>query len=275
MQHSVDVKSIYSKAGIFFILLCLSFSSVAGATGNKELNAPVSVPILLYHRFGPTAADSMTVTTPVFESHLEFLKRNGYSVIPLKQLVNYYLRKGPPPPQKSVIIVVDDGHGTVYSEMLPLVRKYRIPVTLFLYPSAISNASYAMTWEQLKEIQKTGLFDMQGHTYWHPNFRKEQKRLLPAEYEKFVDMQLKKSKGRLEKEFGTEMNMLAWPFGIYDDQLTAKASEAGYTAAFTIERRHATGSDHVMKLPRYLLTNAHKGKIFEKIITEGDLFLKK
>jgi peptidoglycan/xylan/chitin deacetylase (PgdA/CDA1 family) len=274
MQLSVSCKGFF-QACIFLILISLALPAVAGVKDRKELNAPVSVPILLYHRFGPTAADSMTVTTPVFESHLEFLRQNGYSVIPLKQLVDYYLRKGPPPPQKSVVVVVDDGHGTVYTEMLPLVRKYRIPVTLFLYPSAISNASYAMTWEQLKETQKTGLFDMQGHTYWHPNFRKEQKRLSPAEYEKFVDMQLKKSKDRLEKEFGTEMNMLAWPFGIYDDQLTAKALEAGYTAAFTIERRHATGSDHIMKLPRYLLNNTHKGKVFEKIITEGDLSLKK
>ena len=86
--------------------------------------------------------------------------------------------------------------------MLPLVKKYRIPVTLFIYPSAISNASYAMTWDQLREIKKTGLFDIQGHTYWHPNFRKERKRLSPEEYEKFVDMQLIKSKERLEKELG-------------------------------------------------------------------------
>jgi peptidoglycan/xylan/chitin deacetylase (PgdA/CDA1 family) len=274
MQLAVGCKGFF-QACIFLILISLALPAVAGVKDKKELKATVSVPILLYHRFGPSAADSMTVTTPVFESHLEFLRQKGYSVIPLRQLVNYYLRKGPPPPQKSVVIVVDDGQRTVYTEMLPLVRKYGIPVTLFLYPSAISNASYAMTWEQLKETQRTGLFDLQGHTYWHPNFRKEQKKLSPAEYEKFVDMQLKKSKDRLEIEFGTEMNMLAWPFGIYDDRLTAKAAEAGYSAAFTIERRHATDSDHVMKLPRYLLNNAHKGKTFEKIIKEGDFSLKK
>ena len=275
MQHSVRFKWFCLRTGIFLILLSLGMPAIAGVKDKKELNAPVSVPILLYHRFGPSAADSMTVTTPVFESHLEFLRQNGYSVIPLRQLVNYYLKKGPPPPHKSVVIVADDGHRTVYTEMLPLVKKYRIPVTLFLYPSAISNASYAMTWEQLREAQRTGLFDMQGHTYWHPNFRKEQKKLPPGEYEKFVDMQLQKSKDKLNKELGTEIDMLAWPFGIYDDRLTAKAAEAGYRAAFTIERRHAAGSDEVMKLPRYLLDNAHRGKIFEKIITAGDLSLRK
>jgi peptidoglycan/xylan/chitin deacetylase (PgdA/CDA1 family) len=123
-----------------------------------------------------------------------------------------------------------------------------------------------MTWEQLREIKKTGFFDLQGHTYWHPNFRNERNKLGPAEFDKFVDMQLRKSKDRLEKELGVRADMLAWPFGLYDDPLVAKAAKAGYIAAVTIERRHAGSSENVMKLPRYLLNNSHKGKVFENIL---------
>ncbi|MBN1471022.1 MAG: polysaccharide deacetylase family protein [Syntrophaceae bacterium] len=224
------------------------------------------VPILLYHRFGPTPADSMTVTASVFLSHLEYLKANGYTVIPLRQIVECILRKAPIP-AKSVAIVADDGHKSIYTNMLPIVRKYRIPVTLFIYPSAISNASYAMTWAQLRELQQSGLFDIQSHTFWHPNFKKERKRLDAQEYEKFVKTQLVKSKAKLEKEFGTPIDMLAWPFGIYDDNLIAKAKEAGYIAAFTIENKREGHCDNPMKLPRYLLTNADRGKRFEMIFT--------
>jgi len=39
----------------------------------------------------------MTITTPVFEAHLKYLKDNGYKVIRLRQLVDYYLKKGPAP----------------------------------------------------------------------------------------------------------------------------------------------------------------------------------
>ena len=256
----------------FFTFLFFLFISDGAEVENKnrqDNSTPVHVPILLYHRFGPSVVDGMTTTTLVFESHLEYLRKNGYTVIPLRQLVDYYLRKGPPPPRKSVVIVVDDGHKTVYTDMLPLVKRYRIPVTLFLYPSAISNASYAMTWDQLREIKKTGLFDLEGHTYWHPNFKQEQKKLNPTDYEKFVEMQLKKSKEKLGKELNVNVDMLAWPFGIYDDFLIAKAAEAGYTAAFTIDRHHANNFDNVMKIPRYLLNNADKGKVFEKIL-EGN-----
>jgi peptidoglycan/xylan/chitin deacetylase (PgdA/CDA1 family) len=52
------------------------------------------------------------------------------------------------------VITVDDGHLSVVREMLPLVREFNVPVTLFIYPSAISNASYALTWEDLRSIPR-------------------------------------------------------------------------------------------------------------------------
>lgn len=247
----------------FLVLLALFplFCSSAFAAA-----ADFSVPILLYHRFGPTVADSMTITTPVFESHLKYLKDNGYTVIPLRQVVDYYLKKGSAPAPKSVVIVADDAHKSVYTDMLPLMKRYRMPVTLFTYPSAISNASYAMTWEQLREVKATGLFDIQSHTYWHPNFKKEKNKLTPAEYEKLVISQLVKSKSKLEKELGGTIDLLAWPFGIYDDDLLQHASSAGYVATFTIEAHPAGPADAVMKLPRFLLSNAIQGNSFARIV---------
>ncbi len=155
-----------------------------GEIVNAKVGGPMGqAPIFLYHRFGP-AINGMTVTTGVFESHLKYLNDHGYPVIPLRNLVDYLLKGGPPPANRSVIITVDDGHRSVYSTMFPIVKRYHVPVTLFLYPSAISNASYAMTWEELREMKETGLFDFQSHTYWHPDFRKEKKRLKSEEYEK-------------------------------------------------------------------------------------------
>jgi peptidoglycan/xylan/chitin deacetylase (PgdA/CDA1 family) len=142
-------------------------------------------------------------------------------------------------------------------------------MTLFIYPSAVSNASYAMTWDQLRELKGTGLFDFQSHTYWHPNFKKDKKRMSPAEYENSVDMQLKRSKQRLEKELGVKVDMLAWPFGICDEDLIRRAKANGYTAAFTIERHHAGGADNIMALPRYIIVDADRGKAFERLL-RGD-----
>ncbi|KJU86441.1 polysaccharide deacetylase domain-containing protein [Candidatus Magnetobacterium bavaricum] len=82
-------------------------------------------------------------------------------------------------------------------------------------------------------------------------------------------MQLKKSREKLRKEFDTTVDLLAWPFGIYDDHLIARAREAGYVAAFSIERHNVGNADNIMALPRYLLSNSNQGKAFEAILTGG------
>lgn len=248
---------------LFYILVVMLLPLTASAAESFR------VPVLLYHRFGATVADGMTITTPVFAAQMRYLHDNGYKVIPLRQLVDYYQGKAPAPAPKSVVIVEDDAHKSVYSDMLPIINKYRYPVTIFAYPSAISNAKYAMTWEQLRGLQKTGLFEVQSHTYWHPNFKKERKKLSKSALDALVMSQLLKSKARLEAQLGSRVDMLAWPFGIYDDYLLGKAKEAGYVATFTIERRHATASDSVVKLPRYLLVNADSGKNFVQLL-EGN-----
>jgi peptidoglycan/xylan/chitin deacetylase (PgdA/CDA1 family) len=269
INKSIQKMSIVATCTL--ILLLLTFIPLTQAElGSKDKSfQAIRVPILLYHRFGPLPSDSMTVTTDTFKSELKYLSDNGYKVIPLGELVDYYLGKKKSPLPRSVVITVDDGHKSVYTDMLPLVKKYQIPVTLFIYPSAISNAPYAMTWSQLREIRETGLFDFQSHTYWHPNFKKDKARLKPAEYESSVVMQLKKSKERLERELNVSINMLAWPFGIYDDDLIRKAKETGYAATFTMERHPASNDDNVMILPRFLMTNGERAKTLATILADA------
>jgi peptidoglycan/xylan/chitin deacetylase (PgdA/CDA1 family) len=237
--------------------------SIASAT------AFAGTPILVYHRFGPTVADSMTTRTKVFESQLAIMRQNGYTVIPLRTLVEHRLKGGPAPADKSVIITVDDGHRTVYTELFPLIKKYHLPVTLFIYPSAISNASYAMTWDQLREMLASGLVEVQSHTYWHPNFFKEKKKLPPAEYQKLLISQFRKSRLTLEKRLGNKVEWLAWPFGLYNQELMKSAAENGYSIALSIERRHASDADNVLALPRYLMEDRDQGATFARLLAGG------
>lgn len=227
----------------------------------------IKVPILCYHRFGNVANDSMTVTNTLFESHIIWLKDNGYTVIPLDTLAKYIEGSIKDIPEKSVVITVDDGHKSVYTDMKAIVEKYDIPITLFIYPSAISNASYALSWDELKELEKGGLFRVESHTLWHPNFKTEKKKLPQTEYEKFVKNQLVKSKNILEKRMGHEVEYLAWAFGIYDEHLEKEAKDAGYKMTFSIDRKHSNRADKSMPQARYLITNSDNPKRFEAIIT--------
>lgn len=242
---------------LFYFLLFLV--PIFGSTQKPD------IVVLCYHRFGSVAKDSMSVTNTLFESHIKWLKDDGFSIISALDLLDY-LKHDKPIPQKSAVITVDDGHISVYTDLAPIVKKYKIPVTLFIYPSAISNAKYAMSWEQIRELLDTKLFDIGSHLLWHPNFKQEKKRLSQSEYEKFVEYQLSKSKEILQKKTNKEIIMLAWAFGIYDDFLEQKALKSGYEIAFSIDRRHVSKDERLSSIPRYLITNNDNETNFKTII---------
>jgi peptidoglycan/xylan/chitin deacetylase (PgdA/CDA1 family) len=258
---------VFSACGNLHPLYRVSPAGFAEHSVQKE---QTFVPILTYHRFDSTAIGETTLSSSTLEEQLKYIKSNGYTVIPLRSLVDYLRGLGPPPPRHSVVITADDGHKSIYTDMLPIVRRYGVPVTLFVYPSAISNASYAMTWEELKELTATGLFDIQSHTYWHPNFENEKKRLTATEHEELVTAQLMKSREVLQSRLQTRVDLLAWPFGIFNEFLTIKAQQAGYIAGFVLGNRQASSRDSLMALPRYLITEKDKGRLFEQMLRQGE-----
>ncbi len=267
MAGFVDIISVNRRLLLLFLLSTFWLWAIEGEARDRgNGSSEGSVPILLYHRFGPVVADSMTMTTAVFESHLKYLQDNGYKVIRLGELVGQNLQKGFSPNARVAAMTADDGHKSIYTDVYPLLKRYQVPMTLFLYPSAISNASYAMTWEQLRELKGSGLFDFQSHTFWHPNFKKDRVKFESAEYEKSVETQFRKSKEILQNKFNIKVNMLAWPFGIHDEWLMSKAVGAGYVAAFTMERHAASSADHRMALPRFLMSDTDRIKTLGMIL---------
>lgn len=251
---------------LFWTLLLASVAPHAFAAESAEARG---IPVLAYHRFAPTVADSMTVRNEVFAAQLKYLRDNGYTVVPLRRALEALQGKGARLPAKPVVITVDDGHRTVFSDLRPVIEREKIPVTLFIYPSAISNADYAMTWQQLAQLRDTGLFDIQSHTYWHPNFKIEKRRLAPEAYQAFVRTQLEKSRKALKQRLGVDVDVLAWPFGIYDDELMNAARAAGYVAAFSIDGRDARPGDNPLGLARYLMVDAQGVQGFAKLLHEG------
>jgi peptidoglycan/xylan/chitin deacetylase (PgdA/CDA1 family) len=244
------------------ILLVSSLSHRAAAEEPK-----VKVPVLVYHRLGEIAKDPMTVTTTAFAGQMKMLHDSGYNVIPLRSLVDYLQGKRANLPDKSVVITADDGHVSVFTDMYPVIKKYNMPVTLFIYPSVISNASYGMTWDQLAEMKQSGLIDIESHSYWHPNFNIDRQRLSPEAFKKFVDDQMTRSRQVLEHHLGGTVDLFAWPFGIYDPDLIAAAEKAGYVAAFSIRRRPASRAEMLMTIPRYIVTDQDVGQSFERLLS--------
>lgn len=250
------------------VLVGIGFDLVGLAPAVRAAEA--GIPILVYHRFDPRAAGSTTVTVAVFEEQLGWLSRHGYRIVPLHEAVAEGNGTAPRQRDLSAAITIDDGHVSVYTVLFPLIRKARIPVTLFIYPSAISNASYALTWKQLREMEASGLVDVESHTFWHPNFKIERRRLDAADYQALVDTQLTRSKAILEQRLGKAVDQLAWPFGIVDIDLEAAARRAGYNTGFAYTGGPLQPGDDPLALPRIPVTDADRDGRLETLIASHD-----
>jgi peptidoglycan/xylan/chitin deacetylase (PgdA/CDA1 family) len=227
------------------------------------------VAILVYHRFAQMAVDSMTVRVTTFEAQLAFLREHGYRIVALGDIVAWLRDRSSTLPPKAIAVTVDDGHRSVYEVMMPIVMREHIPVTLFVYPSAISNASYALTWDQLRALKSTGLFDVQSHTWWHPNLGIEERRQSPDRFRRFAMQQFTHSRDVIEREVGGRVDMIAWPFGIYDDELVTLARSAGYVAGLTIEARRVRRNDSLLTLPRFLMVDACTPRVLGRLLGEA------
>ncbi|MGA3401653.1 MAG: polysaccharide deacetylase family protein [Acetobacteraceae bacterium] len=254
-----------SHRALRFIATVLAICTVLAATpGGAIAQRQDGAAILVYHRFGPVAA-STTVSDAALDEQLAWLASHA-RVAPLRSVIGALHAGMSSADRPCVAITADDGHRSVYTDLYPRIRRYRLPVTLFIYPSAISNASYALTWAQLQEMTESGLVDVQSHTYWHPNFKQEKARRSPADYRDFVAMQLSRSKQVLEARIGRPVDMLAWPFAIHDDELEAAAARAGYTAGFLLSNQVARPGTDMLALPRVWMSDGDRGARLAAVI---------
>jgi peptidoglycan/xylan/chitin deacetylase (PgdA/CDA1 family) len=207
------------------------------------------------------------VTRVTLEAQLRTITNGGFKVVAARRLVEAWTGLGPDMPERSCVLTIDDGYRSIYTIFFPLAVKFRIPATIFIYPSAISVFPFALTWKELAEMKASGLIDVQSHSYTHPNLRVEEQRMSGPSFDAFVRGELMRSRETIEHRLGARCDMLAWPYGIVDAELKEDARRTGYVAAFGIARHHATSMDDIMALPRYMITERNRNSSFERLLT--------
>ncbi|WP_323122323.1 polysaccharide deacetylase family protein [Burkholderia alba] len=215
------------------------------------------IAILVYHRFSATAAaDPMAVSLATLEAQLQHLRDSGYQFVPLRDIVAWRHDAAAPLPPKAVALTVDEGHRSIYDLLRPIASREQLPVTLFVYPSAVSHAVDTLTWDQLDRLHEAGRFDVQSHTWWHPDFNVANRQHAADTFRSAALDLFAAARLRIERQLGNTVDLLAWPFGSHDDALVSLAGEAGYTAGFTLDARKVRRDAHALTLPRYLMVEA-------------------
>ncbi len=219
------------------IALCLVFVLAAGylpvlaQTQQPAEKKDVKVPILLYHHVTnePFNGNEISMISPYdFRLHMTAIKVN-YTPISLRQYYEYIncTDGSVTIPDDPIIVTFDDGYLSNYELAFPILKELEIPATIFVVTDTVGEmagggkVNYShFTWEQAKEMEESGLIEIQSHTVNHVA-------LGTLDTNELV-LELRKSKYDIEKNLGRECDMIAFPYGSYSDAVLGAAERAGY-----------------------------------------------
>jgi peptidoglycan/xylan/chitin deacetylase (PgdA/CDA1 family) len=152
------------------------------------------------------------------------------------------LARGERLPGRTVFLTFDDGFRDNYEVAMPLLREHGFHPLIFLLPTHVDDgaaldwpevAEYhaaepglmrSMTWPEVEEMVAAGA-EFGGHTISHPHLRDLDHASLARE--------LTESRQLVERRLGS-CEVLAYPFGEWDERVATAAAAAGYTYAFSL-----------------------------------------
>jgi peptidoglycan/xylan/chitin deacetylase (PgdA/CDA1 family) len=215
--------------------------------------ANARVPVLMYHDVLTEPEVFFDLVPEQFESHLQTLLDNGLTPISLDQLIQH-LRTGEPLPDKPIVITFDDGYAGHYEHVLPLLQKYKVPATFFIFPGKVDGTvagRSTVTWEQLKTMAAEPLVTIASHSVTHPPD-------LRTFSDEALIYELVESKRRLEEQLGIPIRYFSYPTGYYDERVAQAVAKAGYLAAFTMRQENeqfAGASGSLLEIERFGQSN--------------------
>ncbi|MCS6929967.1 MAG: polysaccharide deacetylase family protein [Saprospiraceae bacterium] len=236
------------------VFKCLRYSGLPWVLRHTVQRRRVT--LVMFHDIAPANAERV----------FSFLKR-AYNVISLEDYLNARRANGCRQlPSRALIITLDDGHAR-NRELLPLVQKLNLPITIFLCAGIVGTRRHfwfkyrhpgidiaalkrmpnaqrievlaaagfdpLREWEQPQALSQQDINQMrpwvnfQSHTLTHP--------CLPQCTHEEAWKEISGSRYLLEREYGLHINALAFPNGDYSARDLALVRQAGYECAITVD----------------------------------------
>lgn len=234
---------------LFVFILVLS-----GLTG-VPVRADDSAVVLMYHRFGEDRYPSTNIKVEQFVAQLELLKNEGFSVVPLTDLLAA-LTDGKSLPPKAVVITIDDAYRSIYENAYPLLRRYGFPFTVFVATDPVDDILPAyMGWDQMREMAGNGA-SFANHGASHRSVITRLEGESDDDRITRVLSDVEKGRKRLAEELEPVPNVFAYPYGEYDSKVAELLQTAGYISFGQQSGAVGPGSD-LRALPRFPIAEAY------------------
>jgi peptidoglycan/xylan/chitin deacetylase (PgdA/CDA1 family) len=241
--------------------------------------------VLCYHRFifhpVKTTSDYL-MPVDDFRWQMQYLKDNGFTPISVQQLLDFWDR-GTPLPPKPVLLTFDDGFKSVYEKAFPVMKEFHYPGILFLISSFVqtgdawglhhkdNDGRMALNDAEIREMEKAGLV-VESHTVSHLNMGLEAEKRTPADFKELAQKELGYPVGFFAGKFGQKPELLAYPYGVYNDEVL-KETAALYRLAFTVNAGPNDRTVDPYKLRRFLILGDTSQKEFSAMLEDKVLHI--
>lgn len=223
----------------------------------------LKVPVVMYH-YVETVRDprdvlrvAMAIKPGLFDSQMAALAKFGYTSYFVRDIPTM-LQLGHLPSPKPIVLTFDDGYEDFYTDAFPILKKYGIKSTQFVICNLMGTPGY-MTKEQVIEIHKSGLVEIGAHTMNHPNLKS-----VPDEVAK---REITSCKSVLEKLTGAPVRTFAYPYGGYNGKTPKMVSDAGFSAAVSVNPGDIQSKSVLFTMPRiragHLVNTSHIDSILQ------------
>lgn len=224
---------------IFFILTFLFI--------NQSFAKEKSAIVLMYHRFEDQRFPSTSISSKNFQEQIRYLKENNFNILPISDLVLFF-NKNYDIPDKSVFITIDDGYKSFYEHAFPILKKHKIPFSLFLSTKFVSNEKKSdfMSWEMIEELSKNK-GQILNHTDSHP-------KLLELQINE-VEKEFNLAERKIISKIGRLQRVVSYPYGESNLQIQELVRKMGYDIGFAQHSSPVHINENKLALPRFAIND--------------------
>ncbi|MGB6407814.1 MAG: polysaccharide deacetylase family protein [Planococcus donghaensis] len=253
---------------------------------SSSKTTPVAIPVLMYHILIPGRNDSISVDPVSFKEQMLSLKSAGYTTITELELLAH-LEEDATLPDKPILITFDDGYISNYSIAFPILKELNMKASIYVIASRIfeTNGVTAgeyekLSWQQAREM--VGTMSIQSHTWdshsKQPDFQQQDRGLITSrlftdnkletqqEFEDRTFTDLSTAKNTIEKNVGTQVVAISYPYGEYTEDTIRLAKKAGYKMAFTIHNGTNNQYSSPFELKRITADGKYSGEELIQLI---------
>lgn len=235
-----------------------------------------SVCVVMYH--GIDTSGSVISTTPaLFARHIATWQSQGIRFLQLSEFLAF-VQGTAPIEQNAILLTFDDGLLSVYENAFPILRREKIPATVFLVSSFMGKTNQwpgqpsfipslpVMTWEQAREMHHASI-EFGVHTATHPRLAKCDEITIEREmHECTVAMQQALTSAK-------RVRAIAYPYGSVSPAVEKIARER-FAVGFGTRVGKVRANSNPMNIPRVDAYDLRSEVIYGRLFTSvGNAYL--